>query len=54
MDEEPRIKCIDEWLENLFSQKITREDFDKENVKENHTYDAYDEILFRILEIKFD
>lgn len=54
LDEEPRIKCIDEWLENLFSQKITREDFDKENVKENHTYDAYDEILFRILEIKFD
>ena len=53
MDEEPRVECLDKWIEGILS--YNDEDFKKYGVKdgEKKTLDEYDNVLHSLLKIKF-
>lgn len=57
LDEEPRVKCLDEWLENIINNSTVDNNNNNETTtdgnKQKQSLDDYDEFLHEILEIKF-
>lgn len=50
LDEEPRLVAIDEWIEDLFKKKFTKEDLN--DLDENIQFlDQYDQYLYSILKV---
>ena len=53
LDEEPRVKCLDEWIESIL--KYTDDDVKHSisDANERKSLNDYDEVLHSILNLKF-
>jgi hypothetical protein len=57
MDDESRIKCIDEWIENiLISSQDEIKEFEIKNLvnDKKKIMDSYDDLLHSLLGVRFD